>query len=188
MLSLKRITKALIRLCGCAGWSAPVIFTNLWRKVFSRWYAPSFPKMVEKGHMILAAQIVCLRNRNTSLLEASNPWPLEIYNGWSYPNFINQGPDTTPLQTMRATINSESTTTEPSLTYTRPHSTVGNVPDYRCASDCRSRGLKFDPGPVPYFRGDWSWNNFYGHSSPFPWIVQECLLSVARESMCTKYW
>ena len=24
----------------------------------------------------------------------------------------------------------------------------------RCESDCRSRGHEFDPGPVPYFRGD----------------------------------
>ena len=23
-----------------------------------------------------------------------------------------------------------------------------------CVSDCRSRGREFDPGPVPYFRGD----------------------------------
>ena len=30
----------------------------------------------------------------------------------------------------------------------------------------RSRGREFDPGPGPYFRGDWSWNNFYGHSPP----------------------
>ena len=28
MLSKKRITKALNRLCGCAGWSAPVLFVN----------------------------------------------------------------------------------------------------------------------------------------------------------------
>ena len=34
--------------------------------------------------------------------------------------------------------------------------------DYRCASDCRSRGHEFDPGLVSYFRGDWSWNNIYG--------------------------
>ena len=47
-----------------------------------------------------------------------------------------------------------------------PHSTVGNVSGYRCESDCRSRGNEFDPGPVPYFRGDWSWNNFYSHSPP----------------------
>ena len=29
-----------------------------------------------------------------------------------------------------------------------------NVSGYRCLSDCRSRGREFDPGPVPYFRGD----------------------------------
>ena len=36
--------------------------------------------------------------------------------------------------------------------------------------------------------GDWSWNNFYGHSTPFRWIIQEGLWSVTRESMCTNYW
>ena len=35
-----------------------------------------------------------------------------------------------------------------------PRSVVGNVSGYRCVSDCRSRGREFDPGPVPYFRGD----------------------------------
>ena len=35
-----------------------------------------------------------------------------------------------------------------------PRSAVGNVSGYRCVSDCRSRGREFDPGPVPYFRGD----------------------------------
>ena len=35
-----------------------------------------------------------------------------------------------------------------------PRSAVGNVSGYRCVSDCRSRGHEFDPGPVPYFRGD----------------------------------
>ena len=69
-----------------------------------------------------------------------------------------------------------------------PRSAVGNVSGYRCVSDCRSRGRKFDPGPVPYFRGDWSWNDFYGHSPPFRWFVQEGLLSVTSESMCTYYW
>ena len=59
-----------------------------------------------------------------------------------------------------------------------------NVSGYRCLSDCRSRGREFDPGPVPYFRGDWSWNNFYGHSPPLRWIIQEGLLSVTSESMC----
>ena len=71
---------------------------------------------------------------------------------------------------------------------TGPRSAVGNASVYRCVSDCRSRGRKFDPGPVPYFRGDWSWNNFYGHSPPFRWFIQEGLLSVTSESMCTKYW
>ena len=69
-----------------------------------------------------------------------------------------------------------------------PRSAVGNVPGYRCMSDCRSRGREFDPGPFPYFRGDWSWNNFYGHSPPFRWFIQEGLLSVTSESMCTNYW
>ena len=31
-----QITKALIRLRGCAGWSAPVLFANPQRQVFSR--------------------------------------------------------------------------------------------------------------------------------------------------------
>ena len=36
LLSKTRITKALIRLHGCAGWSAPVLFANPSRQVFSR--------------------------------------------------------------------------------------------------------------------------------------------------------
>ena len=36
MLSKQGITKALIRLRGCAGWSAPLLFANLGRQVFSR--------------------------------------------------------------------------------------------------------------------------------------------------------
>ena len=36
ILSNKRITKVLISLRGCAGWSAPVLFANPRRKVFSR--------------------------------------------------------------------------------------------------------------------------------------------------------
>ena len=69
-----------------------------------------------------------------------------------------------------------------------PRSAVGNVSGYRCVSDCRSRGREFDPGPVPYFRGDWSWNDFYGHSPPFRWFIQEGLLSVTSKSMCTNFW
>ena len=37
---------------------------------------------------------------------------------------------------------------------TGPRSAVGNMSGYRCEADCRSRGREFDPGPVPYFRGD----------------------------------
>ena len=40
------------------------------------------------------------------------------------------------------------------LPVTGPRSAVGNVAGYRCVSDCRSRGREFDPGPVPYFRGN----------------------------------
>ena len=65
---------------------------------------------------------------------------------------------------------------------------VGNVSNYRCVSGCRSWDREFDPGPVPYYRGDWSWNNFYGHSPPFRWLIQEGLLSVTSENMYTKYW
>ena len=36
MRSNKRITKTLIRLRGCAGWSAPLLFANRRRQVFSR--------------------------------------------------------------------------------------------------------------------------------------------------------
>ena len=58
----------------------------------------------------------------------------------------------------------------------------------RCESDSGSRGREFDPGLVPYFRGDWSWNNFDSHFPPYRWIMQEGLLSVTSKSMCTKYW
>ena len=40
------------------------------------------------------------------------------------------------------------------LQQTGPRCAVGNVSGYRCVSYCRSRGREFDPGPVPYFRGD----------------------------------
>ena len=35
LFSEKRITKGLIRLCGCAGWSGPLLFANLRGQVFS---------------------------------------------------------------------------------------------------------------------------------------------------------
>ena len=65
---------------------------------------------------------------------------------------------------------------------------VDNVSGNRCEFDCRSRGRELDSSPVPYFRGDWLWNNFYGHSPHLRWIIQEGLLSVTSESVCTKHW
>ena len=44
VLSKKRITKALIRLRRCTGWSAPVLFTNPGRQVFSR-RGPNYTKV-----------------------------------------------------------------------------------------------------------------------------------------------
>ena len=85
-------------------------------------------------------------------------------------------------------LSTGSTQKDRKSSHTGPRSAVGNVFGNRCESDCRSRDREFDPGPVPYFRGDWSWNNFYGHSPPFRWIIQEGLFSVTSESMCTKYW
>ena len=38
--------------------------------------------------------------------------------------------------------------------YIGPRNTVCNVSGYRYVSDCRFRGSEFDPGPVPYSRGD----------------------------------
>ena len=68
------------------------------------------------------------------------------------------------------------------------HSAFGNVSGYRCVSDCRSRGCKFDHSRVPYFCGDWSWNNFYCHSPLSCWIIQEGSLSVTSENISMKYW
>ena len=48
ILSIKRMAKALISLRGCAGWSAPVLFANPWRQVFSR----CGPNMVMWEHYI----------------------------------------------------------------------------------------------------------------------------------------
>ena len=48
----------------------------------------------------------------------------------------------------------------PSMRYT--------ISGFHTKSDCWSRGCGFDPSPAPHFRGDWSWNIFYGHSPPSP--------------------
>ena len=67
-------------------------------------------------------------------------------------------------------------------------SAASNVSGNRCKCDCRSRGHQFNPGLVPYFRGDLLWNNFNSLSPPFRWIIQEGLLSVTSKIMYTKYW
>ena len=45
-------------------------------------------------------------------------------------------------------------------------STVGNVSDYICEYDCRSRGREFDLGLVPYFM-EIDHEIIYSHSPPF---------------------
>ena len=45
-------------------------------------------------------------------------------------------------------------------------------------------GAGSKPGPATYFRGDLSWDNFYGHSIP---LIQEGQLLVSGESMCSEY-
>ena len=69
-----------------------------------------------------------------------------------------------------------------------PRSAVGNVSDYRCVSDCISRGREFDPSPVPYFVE-------IDHEMistvillPSADSFKKGCLSVTSESMCTNYW
>ena len=57
-----------------------------------------------------------------------------------------------------------------------------NVSECRYVSNCRSRGHKFDPVPFTYFCGE-----FLEPFSSLP-LIQEGLISVTSESMCTKYW
>ena len=52
ILSKMRITKALIRLCGCAGWSAPVLLSKPWRHVFSR-QGPYMPSLSSETRQLL---------------------------------------------------------------------------------------------------------------------------------------
>ena len=54
-----------------------------------------------------------------------------------------------------------------------------------CAVRLETRRSRVRPPPrsATFFRGDWSWNIFYGHSLPS--AVQEGQLSVSGERMCT---
>ena len=54
----------------------------------------------------------------------------------------------------------------------------GNVSGHWCVSHCRSRGREFDHCPVPYFRVDWSWNNFTARSHTLVEIDHEIMSTV----------
>ena len=65
----------------------------------------------------------------------------------------------------------------------KPCSTVCNM------SDCRSRGHKFDPGPVPYFCGEIiSTASLLPSADSRRVVVSYKQKHVYSESMCTKYW
>ena len=44
-------------------------------------------------------------------------------------------------------------------------------------------GVLFDPGPIPYLRGVWSWKDFYHHF--LLQLIQEGLLSVTSKIIYT---
>ena len=59
-----------------------------------------------------------------------------------------------------------------------------------------------DPGPVPYFHGDWSLNNFYDHSVPstdsrravvsYKWkyvheVLVKCMVKLAQEKSVVRW-
>ena len=69
--------------------------------------------------------------------------------------------------------------------WTGLRSTVGNVSDCRFMSEFRSRGHKFNPGPVPYIM-EVDHKTIFRHSPPFCGFIQEGLLSVTSKSICTK--
>ena len=48
-----------------------------------------------------------------------------------------------------------------------------NLEAYSCPCLTADQGVTSST-PAPYFRGDWSWNNFYDHSPPFPWFKKGC--------------
>ena len=61
----------------------------------------------------------------------------------------------------------------------------GSVGSVRCAVRLETRRSRVRPPPrsATFFRGDWSWNIFYGHSLPS--AEEEGQLSVSEERMCT---
>ena len=86
ILTKKRITKALIRLRGCPGWSAPVLFANPRRQVFSR-RGPNGnsnkQRLNNKRINILERTIAKTTGAEgcrlqCSLLAKSSPWPRNV--------------------------------------------------------------------------------------------------------------
>ena len=72
--------------------------------------------------------------------------------------------------------------------YTRPRSTVGNLSDYRCASNCRSRGWSLiTPRSYTFVDID---DEIISTVILFLRLIhsREGWLSVTSESMCTNYW
>ena len=65
VLSPKQITKVLIRLPGCAGWSASLLFANVQRQGF---FAPR-ASYVNKGHIIW----MCSTSSNTQVIRNYSP-------------------------------------------------------------------------------------------------------------------
>ena len=51
----------------------------------------------------------------------------------------------------------------------------------RVRLETRRSRVQPQPRSATFFRGDWSWNIFYGHSLP---LIQEGQLSVSGERMC----
>ena len=68
---------------------------------------------------------------------------------------------------------------------TGPHSAVGNVSACRYMSDCRSRACEFDPACSHTFVKI-EHEIISTAILPLP-LIQEGLLSITSESMCTKY-
>ena len=136
----KRLAKALIRLCICAGWSEALLVAHTTLMEIPSRSSFAFCLLIHVGSLYCSQ---CIREYHqmrklmTSFIlnGRKNVWSCLI---------LGLG------------------------------SAVGNVSGCRYMSDCTFRGPEFDPGPVPYFRGDWSWNNFYGHSPPFRGFKKGC--------------
>ena len=94
-----------------------------------------------KNHVIKYCTTVYERNGKHLFWSIKNSG--EILNKLKSRGFLASGLSTYDFSTLYTT-----------LPHAGPRSAVSNMSGYRCVSDCISRGREFDPGPVPYFRGD----------------------------------